>query len=82
VVSVRLEADEERAELTVRDQGRADAQRPVVLPAAPPPATSPNGRGLVIMERLAEHLELRPVGAGTEVVAGFRAAVAAARSAA
>ncbi|MFP5450409.1 MAG: ATP-binding protein [Thermoleophilia bacterium] len=82
VVSVRLQADPARAELIVRDQGRDDAWRPAFLPVRRPPATSPHGRGLVIMHRLAEHLELRPAGAGTEVVAAFRAAVSAARCAA
>lgn len=82
VVNVRLEADGARAELIVRDEGRDGAWRPVTLPVQPPPATSPHGRGLIIMDRLAEHLELRRAGAGTEVVAAFRAAVAAAQRAA
>jgi serine/threonine-protein kinase RsbW len=82
MVSVRLEADDARAELVVRDQGRGDARLPVALPPAPPPATSPHGRGLIIMDRLTEHLELRPAGAGTEVVAAFREAVVAIQRAA
>lgn len=82
VVSVRLEADDAHAELVVRDQGRGDARLPVALPPPPPSPTSPHGRGLIIMDRLAEHLELRSTGAGTEVVAAFREAVIAARYAA
>jgi anti-sigma regulatory factor (Ser/Thr protein kinase) len=83
VVSVRLEADESHAELTVRDEGRGDARLPVIVPPGPPPATCTGGRGLIIMDRLAEHLELRPAGAGTEVVASFvETAAAAARRAA
>lgn len=73
VVHVRLEADADRAALTVRDEGRSGARLPVVLPDAPPPPTSPHGRGLIILERLSEHLELRPVGRGTEVIADFSA---------
>ena len=71
-VLVQLAADGEQAELIVRDEGRPGA-RPPVIPDAPPPLSSPHGRGLYIMGRLAERIELRPAGAGTEVVADFRA---------
>lgn len=71
-VQVHLSADGARAELVVRDQGRPGGPQPV-LPDGPPPATSPHGRGLYIMGRLSDRLELRPAGTGTEVVAGFRA---------
>jgi anti-sigma regulatory factor (Ser/Thr protein kinase) len=69
-IDVRLIADRGSAELSVRDQGRPDRRR-VILPPGPPPDNSPNGRGLIILERISERLELRPAGAGTELVAGF-----------
>ena len=71
IVEIRLSADPGQAELSVRDQGRGDAGPPVTLPALPPPPSCPHGRGLIILERLADHLELRPAGCGTEVLADF-----------
>ncbi|MEQ8834533.1 MAG: ATP-binding protein [Miltoncostaeaceae bacterium] len=79
-VQVRLSADAAGAELIVRDQGRPGACQPV-LPSGPPAATSAHGRGLYIMERLTERLELRPAGPGTEVVADFRPRERGARAA-
>ena len=73
IVHVRLRADAEHAELSVRDEGRGAPRAPLVLPDAAPPPTSINGRGLIILERLCDHLELRPAGTGTEVIADFSA---------
>jgi anti-sigma regulatory factor (Ser/Thr protein kinase) len=72
-ISILLAADAARAELVVRDQGRGAARAPVAVPGSLPPATCTHGRGLIIIERLADRLELRAAGAGTEVVATFTA---------
>jgi anti-sigma regulatory factor (Ser/Thr protein kinase) len=69
-VEVDLTVTAERAEVRVVDQGRPGMPRPV-LPADAPPPTSPRGRGLIIISRLADDFSLRPSGVGTEVAAGF-----------
>lgn len=71
-IEVVLSADGDGAELVVRDQGRPDADLPA-LPVAPPPPDSPDGRGLLIIQRLAERVRLRPCGTGSELVADFPA---------
>lgn len=71
VVEVELAICEQRADLWVRDEGRPGATPPVV-PDRPPPGHSPTGRGLIIMNRLAQELGVRARGDGTEVHAGFR----------
>jgi serine/threonine-protein kinase RsbW len=55
----------------VTDEGRPGASTPR-LPVVPPPPSSPRGRGLLIISRLADHVELAPHGSGTAVTAGFQ----------
>ena len=69
-VQVDLSITEDRADVLVRDEGRPDAALPRV-PDAPPPPTATRGRGLIIISRLADDFDLRPLGAGTEVCVGF-----------
>lgn len=61
---------EEHADLTVRDEGRPGTELPAV-PTEPPAPESTSGRGLLILGRLSQELEVRRVGRGTEVHAGF-----------
>jgi anti-sigma regulatory factor (Ser/Thr protein kinase) len=42
-----------------------------VIPAQAPPPTDPRGRGLIIISRLADDVDLRSAGLGTEISAGF-----------
>lgn len=69
-VMVEFSICEARTDLWVRDEGRPGVPAPRVPHAAPSPA-SPDGRGLLIMMRLSEQLEVRAVDGGTEVHAGF-----------
>ena len=69
-VEVELSVTLDRADIRVIDQGRPGGPRPV-LPLDPPPPSSPRGRGLIIISRLADDFGLRPCGNGTEVTAGF-----------
>jgi anti-sigma regulatory factor (Ser/Thr protein kinase) len=75
-VEVELTVTPERAEVRVLDQGRPGIPCPVIPDAAPPP-TDTRGRGLLIISRLADDVELRPAGLGTEISAGFLRAAAA-----
>lgn len=69
-VEIELTLTEERADVRVLDEGRPGAVVPSV-PSVAPPSTSPRGRGLIIISRLADDLEVRGRGAGTEVTASF-----------
>ncbi len=82
-VHVELMVCDEHADLTVRDEGRPGAALPTLPQRAPAPEAI-SGRGLLIMGRLSQRLELRRVGDGTEVNAGFarRAGVPSALAAA
>ncbi|HMM48920.1 MAG TPA: ATP-binding protein [Miltoncostaeaceae bacterium] len=72
-VDVELVADHDMARFTVRDRGRRGERCPLATPRAPAP-TALRGRGLIIMERLADHLERRAMAGGTEIIADFHAA--------
>ena len=76
-VEVQLTVSVERAQVRVLDQGRPGIACPVI-PDAAPPVTSPRGRGLLIISRLADDVEVRAAGLGTQVSAGFLRASAAA----
>ena len=69
-VEVELSVTLDRADIRVLDQGRPGGPR-AVLPLDPPPPSSPRGRGLIIISRLADDFDLRVRGGGTEVTAGF-----------
>lgn len=69
-VEVELSVTRERADIRVLDQGRPGGTLPVV-PDNPPPATSLRGRGLIIISRLSDELELRSRGQGTQITVGF-----------
>jgi anti-sigma regulatory factor (Ser/Thr protein kinase) len=69
-VEVALTVTTERAEVCVLDQGRPGAPCPVIPDVAPPP-THPRGRGLLIISRLADDVDLRSAGLGTQISAGF-----------
>jgi anti-sigma regulatory factor (Ser/Thr protein kinase) len=69
-VEVELAVTGDRAQVRVLDQGRPGRACPVI-PAEAPPATNPRGRGLIIISRLADDVDLRAAGLGTEISAGF-----------
>jgi len=66
-VHIDLHSCEDWTTIVVRDQGRDDAAVPAVIPTTPPPASQPRGRGLVIMRRLADEIDVSPIGGGTAV---------------
>ena len=76
-VEVDLVVTTHRAHLRVVDEGRPGIGCPVI-PAVAPPPTSPRGRGLLIISRLADDVDLRSAGHGTQLSAGFLRATAAA----
>lgn len=76
-VEVELTVTRERAEVRVLDEGRPGSPCPVIPVEAPPPH-SVRGRGLLIISRLADDVDLRAAGLGTEVRAGFLRATDAA----
>lgn len=76
-VEVELTVTSERAEVRVLDQGRPGTRCPAIPHVAPPP-TDTRGRGLLIISRLADDVDLRPAGLGTQISAGFLRATAAA----
>ncbi len=76
-VEVDLTVTAVRAQVRVLDQGRPGVGRPVI-PEHAPPHTSLRGRGLLIISRLADDVEVRAAGLGTQVAAGFLRATAAA----
>jgi anti-sigma regulatory factor (Ser/Thr protein kinase) len=75
-VEVELTVSSERAQVRVLDQGRPGIACPVI-PDEAPPVTSPRGRGLLIISRLADDVDVRAAGLGTQVSAGFLRATAA-----
>jgi serine/threonine-protein kinase RsbW len=76
-VEVELIVSPDRAQVRVLDEGRPGTGCPVI-PAVAPPPTSPRGRGLLIISRLADEVDLRSAGLGTQISAGFLRAGAAA----
>lgn len=69
-VEIDLTVTGGRADVRVVDEGRPGVAVPSVPSVAPPP-TSQRGRGLLIISRLADDLEVRGNGSGTEVSASF-----------
>jgi anti-sigma regulatory factor (Ser/Thr protein kinase) len=78
-IEVEIAVTRDRTRLRVTDEGRPGSPTPR-LPALPPPPTSLRGRGLLIISRLADDVELRPDGSGTAVSVGFLREPVAARS--
>jgi anti-sigma regulatory factor (Ser/Thr protein kinase) len=74
-IDIELSVTLERTGLRVVDEGRAGVPVPV-YPATPPPVTSPRGRGLIIIRRLADDFELTADGDGTRLEVGFLRSVA------
>lgn len=69
-VEVELTLTGDRADIRVVDQGRPGAPLPVV-PSQPPPPSAIRGRGLIIISRLSDGMELKRCGDGTEVDVSF-----------
>lgn len=70
-VEVSLEASDEELILRVRDDGRPGCETPRPITEEPPPSQT-RGRGILIMNRLADSLDFKPrAPQGTEVVLGF-----------
>ena len=57
--------------LRVRDDGVPGALCPRTAPTAPPAVSSTRGRGLAMIYALADRVEVRPAGSGTEVILRF-----------
>ena len=74
-VEVELTVTTERAQVCVLDEGRPGAPCPVIPDVAPPPSDT-RGRGLLIISRLADDVDLRSAGLGTQISAGFLRATA------
>ncbi len=71
-VLIEVAATAGRARVRVVDSGRPGSHPPAAL-RAPPPASSEHGRGLIIMGALADRLEIRPSGRGTDLRLAFSA---------
>lgn len=69
-IEVGVAIGPERAEVTVLDRG-APGNVAEIPPPSAPPDSSPRGRGLLIMHRLSDSLDVRSTADGTEVTAGF-----------
>lgn len=80
-IGVELSVSEAYARIRVTDQGRPGSVVPTV-PTVQPPVTSTRGRGLLIISRLAQEVELAPHGRGTALAVGFARNGSAARRAA
>jgi anti-sigma regulatory factor (Ser/Thr protein kinase) len=73
-IEIQIAATAAHAEIRVTDRGRAGAGPPAGIPPPPPPSAE-HGRGLIIMSELADVLEIRRAGRGTEVRLQFTAPV-------
>ncbi|MBI2683983.1 MAG: ATP-binding protein [Actinobacteria bacterium] len=71
LVELEFTVDPDVVTLRVRDEGCDGRRCPVSAPETPPDATSLRGRGLVMMHALADEVEVRPAGRGTEVSLRF-----------
>jgi anti-sigma regulatory factor (Ser/Thr protein kinase) len=69
-VEVRFAVRRDRAQVWLRDAGRPGAAPPSGPVAAPPPGQT-HGRGRLIMRALADGVESRPAGSGTQVGLAF-----------
>ena len=69
-VEVELSVTAERVDIRVLDEGHPGGTLPVV-PSAPPPPSSIRGRGLIIISRLSDDLDLSAHGNGTQVDVSF-----------
>jgi anti-sigma regulatory factor (Ser/Thr protein kinase) len=69
---VRVRDDE--ATLTVTDEGRPGQVPDIDLRATVPDPASTRGRGLLIMSRLADWMDVERAGGGTRVTLGFHLA--------
>jgi anti-sigma regulatory factor (Ser/Thr protein kinase) len=74
-IEIEIAAAADHAEIRVTDRGRPGAACPLGVPAPPPPGAE-RGRGLIIMSALADALEIRRAGRGTELRLRFAAAAA------
>lgn len=73
-VELELWAEDATAWVQVTDHGRGDSTVPMVLPSSPPDAQASRGRGLVIMSRLSEDLDIHDnAEGGTTVLLRFSA---------
>ena len=71
-VVVEVAVTSARAGVRIVDAGRPGSAPPAAL-GAPPPSSSEHGRGLLIMRALADRLEIRRAGRGTDVRLAFTA---------
>jgi anti-sigma regulatory factor (Ser/Thr protein kinase) len=69
-VEVELSVTAERVDVRVLDEGHPGGTLPVV-PSDPPPPTALRGRGLIIISRLSDDLDVSAHGNGTQVDVGF-----------
>ena len=74
-VRVDLTITADRAGIVVVDQGRPGLAAVPRVPSEAPPATATRGRGLIIIDRLADEFDLRRCGEGTEVSVVFSRAL-------
>lgn len=70
-VEVALSVSPHAVHVRVADAGRPDTRTPVATPD-PPAESSVRGRGRLIMRALADDIEERPAGGGTQVSLAFR----------
>ena len=69
-IDVDVSVAEGLVRIRVADEGRPGAPLPSI-PSAPPPPASTRGRGLLIIGRLADEVEITRSGAGTAIVVTF-----------
>ena len=74
-VRVDLTITADRAGIVVIDQGRPGLAAVPRVPSEAPPTTATRGRGLIIIDRLADEFDLRPCGEGTEASVVFSRAL-------
>jgi serine/threonine-protein kinase RsbW len=72
-IDVAFTVSEGAVSVRVLDEGRPGDQASLAEAGAPP-VTSTHGRGRLLMRAMADELQVRRLGGGTEVLLGFRAA--------